>query len=190
MSLAAGLAFLLLFTGNIGQLGSDGFDFELSTVDLGDGRSMTLVKNPIRGLDGMALPGMTEDDIYEARQQIILREGTIKNIEGFSFDGGVPYWQITYVHNVNGELLSSVRDPIELSVANRPPSREMIPFMLNNLDGFMELIATGRIPARPYGTISSDGLTFQVQQWSKHYPDYGLFTFFRGEPIDPDKPSR
>ena len=118
------------------------------------------------------------------QQQDILREGTITNIWGLSFDGNIPQWRITYLTIYDGEPNPLDFDPFELSVENRPIGKDKIRFLIDELGPFETLIETGQIKARPYGRITADGVTFQVQQWSKQYADWGMFTYYRGRPVN------
>ncbi len=184
MSLAACLVLLVVIGGQVVPLGSDGFDFELAPLVTGSGETISLVKNEIRGSVINAPPSYSEADIYELQQQNMLREGTVKEIEGFSFNGKTPYWQVTYLSDINGKLSEGTRAPTNTDFPNGILERNSIPFMINERPSFMVLVEAGQIAAKPYGLITSDGVTFEVQQWSKQYAEWGLFTYYRGRPVD------
>ncbi len=184
MSLAASLVFLFVIGGQVAPLGSDGFDFELAPLVTENGETISLVKNENRGTVVGTISEFSEADGLELQQQIILREGTITEIEGYSFDGRTPHWEVTYLNNINGNLSEGTRPPTNADFANAPHERDKIPFLINELHPFRDLVKAGQITAEPYGLITSDGVTFQVQQWSKQYADWGLFTYYRGLPVD------
>ncbi len=184
VSLAAGLAFLWVIGGQIGQLGSDSFELELKSFTDSGGRSVPVAVSKTRGIVVNTLPDMTAEDIQEFQQQILLDEGIIVDLHGFSFDGSTPYWQVTRLVVTNGTSHTVTGDPVDLSVENGRLPRSAIPFFSNLAAGFMAEVNGGRIPATDFATVSACGINFKVKQWQRHYPEVGLVTYYRGHPVD------
>lgn len=183
ISVAAGLVFVVMMGGQLSELGSDGFDFKMGTLELSNGETVPQIVNTFRGAGAGITSKMTEDELYEFQQQILLREGTIESITGLSFNDAPPQWFINYLIINNGKVKVIEREPLGLSVENMPISRDKVRFLIDELDSFMELVASGQIAGKPYDKIAADGVTFEVRQWSKQYPQWGLFTYYRGEPV-------
>jgi len=184
ISFAACLVFLVVIGGQVVPLGSDGFDFELAPLVTGSGETISLVKNEIRGTVVGTSSEFSKADVIELQQQIMLREGTVKEIEGYAFDDKTPYWMLTYLTSIGGNLKETTHPPLNADFLSAPLDRNMAMFQINELRTFRALIEAGEFEAKPYGYLTSDGVIFEVQQWSKQYAEWGLFTYFHGLPVD------
>ena len=190
VSLAAGLAFLLVLGGQVSDLGSDAFELEIHEVEIGTEEPLLLAKSKIRGTVTNALPGMTSEDIQEMQQQLLLREGRVKSITAFSINGGTPYWKVKVSTEVNGVPTTLARDPIDLIGAKNQFSRELLDFLVEHGQEFDTLVKSGRLEPEPYGDVSANGMLFRVQKWTKEYAGWGTATYFEGTPVNESDVSR
>ena len=115
----------------------------------------------------------------------MLRAGSIDEIVGRAFDHDTPTWNTILVEVIDGKEVRTAHDPIELSVPNGKPRRDKLQFMLNEYDGFLELVESGQIPGTPHGRIAAEGMVFEVTSWSKTYLEWGTFTHYQGLPVIP-----
>ena len=185
MSLAASLVFLIVIGGQVTQLGSDGFEVELVPWDIGNGEIIPRMVSPIRGNVGVSVPGLSDEGNRQLQEMYMLRSGSLEELSGRAFDQDTPVWNTVFVETIDGIEVRTAHDPINLSVTNGKPRRDKIQFMLNEYEGFLELVASWKIPAIPYGQISAEGMVFEVTSWTKTYPEWGTFTYYQGLPTKP-----
>jgi hypothetical protein len=182
MALAASATFLLVLAGHVGQLGSDGFEFALVPLEIGSGVTVNVAKSPIRGKYLAAAPDMSREAVRELGEAAMLREGRVKKIWAAELEGAAPFWQIDVVYTVDGKPVDLTRNPLSLDVRHGPPTRTMLKFIQTEFEDFMALVDSGQIQGEPYGHVTADDLVFEVQRWSKVYPEWGRFNYYCGLP--------
>jgi len=173
------LVFLMMFSGQVTQLGSDSFDTTTSTITLPlSSNTVTLHENVFRG-GTVYLPGLSsEADVDEYHRSVAAGEGEMVRASGTSY-GGKTYWTKLIRRNINGKE-SEVGDTVQNPKSETP----------RGFDEF--LVAYGKnFNARiklepPHGRMQKviDGVLVDFKFWAFEYPGYGKVTRYFGTPVE------
>lgn len=174
---AAGLALVVVFSGQVQDVGSDGFNMiqiEDSKVPGG------VVKNEFRGRGFNVLEGETEQDIQETNLQVSADEGIVVEVEGWLLDGDY-YWVIKRKYLINGKekfLYGATKTPKFF------PSKKLTAFLISDeWDNILQEIQVGEIPSGRITKIELDGVWFSAQAWPFSTSDSKDGTYYLGQPI-------
>ena len=177
------LVILMLFSGQVNQLGSNGFDTTTSTTILPlSGGTVTVHENAFRGGEVNLLEDFSESDIDEFHRSVAAGEGEMVKVSGTSY-GGKTNWVklvrrvINGKENLSGEI---VQDP-------KPESpRDIDEFIkAHNND-----LRTRSKSEPPHGEMRMviDGILVDFKFWTFEYTGYGEVTRYLGTPINKNSP--
>ncbi len=170
------LVFLMLFSGQVSQLGSDSFDTTTDTIILTmSGDTVTFYENVFRG-GSAVLPDFSEADVEDYHRSVAAGEGELVKVTGTSY-GGKTNWDkivrriINGKENLGGEI---VKDP------KSETPHDFLKFMKDHVADF-----NARLKLEPpHGEMQMvvDGILVDFQFWTYEYPGYGKVTRYTGTP--------
>ena len=171
------LVFLMMFSGQINQLGSDSFDTTTSTTTiLLSGNTETVYENVFRG-GSVVLPGLSEADVEDYHRSVAAGEGELVKVTGTSY-GGKTRWVKIVRRTINGE--ENVGGDIVHDPKPETP-HDFFKFMKAHAEDF-----NARIKLEPpHGETKMviDGILVNFQYWTYEYPGYGEVTRYTGTPV-------
>ncbi len=174
------LVFLMLFSGQLNQLGSDGFDTIVRTETTDYGVTTNIHENVFRGGSVGFPDNFSEADADEFHRSVAAGEGEIVKVTGLSY-GGKTTWNtfITKMNINNKEIIPGGRP-------NYPKSEfpeNYIEFLKTN---FSDLKAKANsTPPHRTEQMMVDGIMIDFQIWTFEYPGYGPVTRYLGTPVKP-----
>ncbi len=171
------LVFLMMFSGQLNQLGSD--DFEMLREDWVNPRGETIpvMRNEFRGNTFTVPKDFSPEDLDEMNRSIIAREGELVWVQGTSY-GGKTNWT-TFVNRViNGKIQG-----MGGSLDDRPYVEPDNYFEF--LDKYAREIVkkTKTTPPQRETVMTFDGVVCNVKIWIFQYPEYGEVIRYVGTPI-------
>ena len=173
------LVFLMLFSGQLNQLGSDSFDVVREDEDFVSpwGTIYPLMKNEFRGNSFTVPRSYSAEDIDELNRSLAAGEGKIELVKGTSF-GGKTVWTKIITRVVNGKI------------ENRGTSLEDRPYEVpDDWDNFVlkhyrEMDnKTKSMPHQRETVMTFDGVACEMKIWVFHFPEFGEVIFYMGTPI-------
>lgn len=167
---------VMLISTNYVDLGGDSLD--LVEVD-GSGAPGGAVKNDFRSEGFNTLGFQSEEEIQEFNQQLAAGEGKVVGLEGWEIFGKTK-WTIQREFMVNGKIVPTGSSPIDPS-PDIPP--DFVRFILGDWRTFETGIKSGEIPATGIVTKSLDGIDFQTKYWEIPTGQFGMVTYYYGQPI-------
>jgi len=172
------LAFLLLLSGQIFQLGRDGFETKISTgFHPAVNDSVTVYEYVFRGGSVNLPQDFTETDIDVYTRSVSAGEGTVVKATGLSY-GGKTSWLKFVNRDINGRENTEGRPSID------PPSQDPDNFLKFLQDNFRDLVArTKTEPPHATKRLTLDGILFEFDIWTYEYPGYGEVTRYIGFPV-------
>ena len=156
---AVALIGVMFVSGNLSQLGSDGFDIqELDT----NGQYGQVYQHVFRK-DKFNVPKGTPESTVEAFvQEMALDTGVVRSVEGIRI-GDCTWWMITREYVVNGEsTFTSERSDDPLSCRSRQVGR----FWIENSAALLPMVESGEIQVSGETEITLEGYSFKVKVWS------------------------
>jgi hypothetical protein len=174
------LVFLMLYSGQLNQLGSDGFDTIVRTETTVYGETKNIHENVfLRGSVGLPR-NFSETDADEFHRSAAAGEGEVVKVTGLSY-GGKTAWNIfiTKMKINDMEIIPGGRP-------NNPKSEfpdNYFEFLKTN---FSDLKAkTNSAPHHRTERMIVDGQMVEFQIWTFEYPGYGPVTRYLGTPVKP-----
>jgi hypothetical protein len=179
---ALSLVFLMLFSGQLNQLGSD--DFEMAREDWVSllGKTIPVMKNEFRGSTFTVPEGFSPDDLDELNRSILAGEGELLWVQGTSY-GGKTNW-VKYVNRViNGKLQGSGADLVD-----RPDVEpdNYVEFLKKYVREIVEM--TDSTPPQRETVMTFDGVVCNVEIWVFHFPEFGEVIRYIGTPVHKNSP--
>ncbi len=176
---AFSLVFLMMFSGQLNQLGSDSFDMTKRTeIHSWRGDSSTIYENVFRGSSFNVPKDYSQADIDEFQQSLAAGEGSIYMVTGLSY-GGRTSWDKHVIRIINGKETRSG------GAANSPPSQypenhlEFIEANIRDLVGKCK-----NEPPHEKMKMMVDGVLIDFGVWTFEYPGYGDVTYYKGYPVE------
>lgn len=171
-------ALLVLFSGQISQLGSD--DFETNPTQELDalGNEATIHTDEVRG-STLVFHG-SDEDAKELLQQKAAGEGILSYVSCIGY-GGQTRWMFVYMHEINGVMhRTNTRYNPEgypnVDLPNEEYFQRTYRRDLNNL-------YRNTPPLEEY-FLEIEGTRILMKTWKKWYPGFGEVTYSRGTPLD------
>lgn len=174
--IAAPLVLLILFFGNVVELGGDGFD--LVEVE-GSKDSGRILLNEFRGVGFNVYEDETEAEIRELNQQLAAGEGVVVGVEGWIIQGHAN-WGVIREYTVFGKKKTSARTP------ESPPTKNVAKALVQmnvDWDALDALVKSGDFQPEAIEPIELDGILFSVQRWSIPTEEYGTVIHYSGVPV-------
>jgi hypothetical protein len=173
-SMVAVLLVFFLYSGNVSELGSDGFEITMFEIDGGlksiSGHRETYV--PVYEED-------TAEEILDLHQQIEARIGWPVSVDAYGFEGAIQ-WTISYEYQVGEEKRLYTE-----TVLGRPSvlTREMQAFMLAEGDKMMEQAEEGILVPVETREEEVEETLFLLKFYEYESENYGIVKYIKGEPI-------
>jgi hypothetical protein len=171
------LVFLMLFSGQLNQLGSDDFDLIMEDWVSPLGKDVPVAKHQFSGQSFTGLEDLSTEDLDEFYRAVSAGEGEIVWVQGTSY-GGKTKW-LKYVKQVvNGKIV------------NRGGVLDDRPFV--EPDNYLEFLVkhvheiekkTRTEPHQSETVMTFDGVVCNVKIWVFHFPEYGEVIRYVGTPI-------
>ncbi len=173
------LVFLMLFSGQFNQLGSDGFDTVETTVFRPwSGDSITIYSNVFRPGSTNLPSDFTAEDNYEWQQSVATGEETIYMASGVSY-GGKTIWIKNVARYINGKENKGGQSP------TTPPSQTPDNYMDFVKTNLKNLTARTKIdPPHEKMKMIVDGVLIDFGVWTYEYPDFGEVSYYLGFPVE------
>lgn len=169
---------LLIFSGQISQLGSNTFE-TIKTREvhpLGD--TLTYYYD-VFGTGSVTLDdSFTESDVLAYKQSLAANDEEIVRVTGLAW-GGKYTWLKHVKRDING------RDHISGLAPKNPVSedpRDLIKFLMTHMEDLVHKTKT--LPAQAETTLTIDGVLVKMDVWTFTYPGYGEVTRYSGYPIE------
>ena len=171
------LVFLMMFSGQLNQLGSD--DFEMVREDWINprGKTIPVMKNEFRGNTFTVPEGFSPEDLDEMSRSIMADEGELVWVQGTSY-GGKTTW-LKYVNRtINGKtqgMGGSLEDRPHVEPDN------YLEFLVEHAREIVEM--TKSTPPRRETIMTFDGVACNVKIWVFQFPEYGEVIRYMATPI-------
>jgi len=171
------LVFLMMFFGQVSQLGSDSFDTVREDWNSPTGKTMPVIRNEFRQQDFTITEDFAPEDTDELNRAIAAGEGELLWVEGTSY-GGKTNWLKMAKFVVNGKI-----DKRGMNLNDRTDVEP---------DNYLEFLKkynrdivkkTESTPHQRETVMTFDGVVCKVKIWVFHYPEYGEVTRYVGTPI-------
>ena len=173
------LVFLMLFSGQLNQLGSDGFDTISRTETTYWGDSVNIYENVFRGGSVSGRGSFSEADADEVHRSIVADKGEVVKVTGLSY-GDKTVWNTFKKMNIND---------IEITPGGHPgnPPSEYPDNYFEFLTSHYSDLKTRANSTPPHRTerMIVDGIMMDFQIWTFEYPGYGPVTRYLGTPVKP-----
>jgi len=171
------LVFLMMYSGQLNQLGSD--DFEMAREDWVNlrGKTIPVMRNEFRGNSFSVPKDFTPEDLDEMNRSILAGEGELVWVQGTSY-GGKTNW-LKYVNRViNGKIQGTGG-----SLEDRPHVEpdNYLEFLVEHAREIVEM--TDSTPPQRETVMTFDGVVCNVKIWVFHFPEYGEVIRYMGTPI-------
>jgi hypothetical protein len=172
------LVFLMLLSGQLNQLGSDGFETNTRNEKSLHGDTTTIHENVFRG-GSVNLPrDFSEADIDEYHRSVAAGEGSIVMVTGLSY-GGKTTWLKFVKRIVNG------KENIEGGETESMISEDLDDFLQFYQKYNSDLKAkTATEPPHEIKRMVVDGVMLDFRIWTYEYPGFGKVTRHIGLPVD------
>lgn len=170
---AMALVFILV-GGNVSELGSDGFELEISPSNL-----VPDAKNARIGFrkTKLGFPGsMPEEEVLDLTQQMEAEIGIPAEVISINVHGNV-IWDILYEYEVKGE-----KKLVGGKAVDRPSklTRAHFEFVKSELDLLTEMIGSGNLVPVSSRIESVDGYPFLIKEYHFQSEKYGLVVYGKG----------
>jgi|GEM_PF-6573713 len=175
--LAASLALVAVFSGQITDLGSDSFEV-VDTIKTSDGGTMVAVGHQRTWIklkeDGS--PGYVRENVA----QIVANEGVVELLMIVRIGEGV-HSNIARATVIDGEKISLTNRCKDIP---NNTTDEIAEFMMHRYDDFLARISTVPGPPGRGFRMRAEGHLFECREWIVTYPDLGRVTVIHGTVID------
>ncbi len=171
------LVFLMMFSGQLNQLGSD--DFEMVREDWVniEGKTIPVMRNEFRGNTFSVPQGFTPEDLDEMNRSIMADEGELVWVQGTSY-GGKTTW-LKYVNRVINGKTQGMGGPLDDDHYDEPDN--YLEFLVEHAREIVKM--TGSTPPQRETVMTFDGVVCNVKIWVFHFPEYGEVIRYMGTPI-------
>jgi len=171
------LVFLMLFSGQLNQLGSDGFDTIREDWVSPIGKNVPLIKDKFSGQPHSGLEDLSAKDLDEFYRAEAAGEGEIVLVQGTSY-GGKTDW-LKYVNQViNGKI---IKTGVGLDEGPDVEPDNFEDFLVKHE---LEIIEkTNSTPPQRETVMTFDGVVCNVEIWVFHFPEFGEVIRYIGTPI-------
>lgn len=171
------LALMVLFSGQISNLGSDSFDLisEPDTTLLGN--ETTVHTNSFSGYSFTATG--SDQKISDIQQAFAAQDGKLTSISCLAY-GGKQKWKVNREAIIEGEIRELTADNPEW--LPRDDLDQEIDFFLNYYRDLLDRSKTLR--PDQVSTMTVFGVEFTVHTWKHTYPSFGEVTYSRGNPTE------
>lgn len=176
---ALSLAFIMMYSGQLKQLGSDDFETISSSDVLPlNGDTVTIHEAPFRGTQVYLPEDFSETDVDEYFQGAAAREGEMIRVTGLSYEGKTDWTKIVRMV-VNGQELV-VNSPTPIQDPKPETPRDFEKFLLAHI---MDLTARAKSePPHARMQKAIDGVLVDFKIWEFEYPGYGKVIWYDGVP--------
>ncbi len=171
------LVLLLVLSGSISQLGSDGFNTRKFAGLSTRGDSLTLYSNEFRGGTTSLPEDFSPEDVDEFHRSVAAGEETIYMVTGLSY-GGKTSWLKLVVRDINGKEHRNGVKP-DSPVSQEPDN--LLPFFQSHIQDLIARCQTD--PPRDRMQLEVDGVVIEFGVWTYEYPGYGEVTRYVGYPL-------
>ena len=171
------LVFLMLFSGQLNQLGSDGFDTIIRTEITSWGDTTKIYENVFRGGSVTGYGDFFESDADEIHQYLLADDGEVVKVTGLSY-GNKTVWNTFKKMTINDKEITPGGHP------GNPPSEypdNYFEFLTSHYSD-LKTRANSTPPHRTERMIV-DGIMMDFQIWTFEYPGYGPVTRYLGTPV-------
>jgi hypothetical protein len=171
------LIFLMMFSGQLNQLGSD--DFEMVRDDWVSplGKTIPVMKNEFRGSTFTVPEGFSPDDVDELNRSILAGGGDFLSVQGTSY-GGKTTWLKVVNRVINGKILK-INDDLNDRPDVEPDN--YVEFLVKYNREIVE--KTRSTPPQSETVMTFDGVVCNVKIWVFNFPEYGEVIRYMGTPI-------
>lgn len=171
------LALMVLFSGQIAELGSD--DLEMQRISGTDwrGQEQTLHRDEFTGM--VFNSEGSEEEVKDLQHAFLAQDGPPVRLIGMAY-GGKEDWDVYQLSIIEGiEREIPMDTPPELPTEVLPRMFEFYPTYYRDIRMRAEHLPHDRLR-----NMTVYGVEFEVKSWKKTYPGYGEVTFSIGLPVD------
>ena len=170
------LVFLMFYSGQLNQLGSDDFDLILEDWVSPLGKDVPVAKHQFSGQSFTGLEDLSTEDLDEFYRTVSAGEGEIVWVQGTSYGG-------------NTKWLKYVKRVVNGKIVNQGHALDDRPFV--EPDNYLEFLKkyvyeienkTRSIPHQRETVMTFDGVICNVKIWVFHFPEYGEVIRYLGTP--------
>ncbi len=171
------LVFLMLFSGQLNQLGSDSFDTISRTETTYWGVTSNIYENVFRSESVSGQGDFSESDADEVHQYLLADDGELVKVTGLSY-GDKTVWNTFKKMNINSEEIIPGGHP------GNPPSEYPENYFEFLASHYSELkTRANSTPPHRTERMIVDGIMMDFQIWTFEYPGYGPVTRYFGTPV-------
>lgn len=171
------LALLVLFSGQVNQLGSDDFEYIAGTAKDSRGLDVRVYEDTFDGSSLMS--NMSVEEVTEYQQAYAANDGTPSKLVGYEY-GGRAQWIVYRKFMIDGVLQERPAENPPWLPQDTP--RDFGEFMKTHNQEMKTRMA--RIPPTELFTLEIFGVAFRVQAWKHTFPKYGEVIYSRGYPLE------
>jgi hypothetical protein len=172
------LALMVLFSGQISQLGSDDFDMDLTATETYRGQTKNIFKDTFSGSTWVS--SRSEEEIRELDQAYVAREGEMTRISNLSVLG-TNCWSlyriITKEDGSTEEIPAQM--PPELGCEAFPNSTKFYETYFRDLKMRADYLTPDEV-----SILKVFDVQFELMTWRHTYPEFGEVSYSRGFPLE------
>ena len=169
------LALMVLFSGQLSNLGSDGWDLIQGEYPGVDGEPVKRFADPNNSFSLVGAENLRE--AQDIQQAFVARDAEPVRVTCLAY-AGLAYWNVYGLAEIDGQIQESSMDLTGILPKENLP--RMAEFYENHFSELMKLSKTQAPDSTARLVIF--GVEFELESWTATFPEFGEVTFSRGVP--------